>query len=297
MFWEQPARVDGIEHPEDKEYGVFTGVLRNDGPEDLVRLTDHIFVGDTLDGGATMWLHKPNGAGGDTAKRWTKRVGKSEELPHDWPGKELPASGWDNDIQELSIQCHCKGVDFIYRQGQALEDHPSKQVAEISRYMDPTSGKPVVVMDACNSCRISFGVEFLNWTSASLRHIGFPSPGSQSEDLPEFAATLKDLYAAVSLAPDDRDPRLGTLAVFSSSEGVRRYFCSRCSACVFYAPDKRHDVVDVAMGLFHAPEGARAEGTFMWLLGGPVQNREDVVGIWREGWLKAVEAESEAWRK
>lgn len=65
---------------------------------------------------------------------------------------------------------------------------------------------------------------------------------------------------------------------------------------MFYATDKRRGVVNVAMGLFDAPEGARAEGTFMWLLGVPVQNREDVVGSWREGWLKAVEAGADAWR-
>lgn len=296
MFWELPrVNLDGMNSAEEMEYGVFTGVLSNDGPKDLVRLTDHIFVADTLDGGATPWLQKPNGDG-ETAKRWAKRVGSSEELSDEWPGKTLPAAEWKRITQEIPIRCHCKGVNLVFRQAQALEENDGKQPTELSRYVDPVSRKPIAGVDACNSCRTFCGTDFFSWTFAYLRHIGFPTQGLQSEVQPGFAATLEDLYAAVVAKTHQHDPRLGTLAVYRSSDNVKRYFCSRCSACVFYAADKRHDVVNIAMGLLHSPEGARAEGTFMWLLGGPLQHREDVTGGWREDWLKAIEANSEAWR-
>lgn len=296
MFWEQPkGDLDGKNGANKSEYGVFTGVLLNDGPKDLVRLTKHIFVADTLDGGATPWLQNLNGDG-EVGKRWAEWAEKSEELSQDWPGTTPPAAGWKRVAQEIPIRCHCKGVDLVFRQAQALEENTGKQPAELSRYIDPASRKPVAGLDTCDSCRTSFGVDFFNWTFACLRHVGFPTRGSQSEGSPGFAATLKDLHAAVVAESQQRDPRLGTLAVYSSSDSVKRYFCSRCSACVFYAADKRHDVVNIAMGLFDSPEGARSEGSFLWLLGGPAQHREDVLGGWREGWLNAVEADSEAWR-
>lgn len=289
MFWEHPENANGV------NYGVFTGTLLNDGPENLVRLTDHILVADTLDGGATPWLHKPNGDG-TVVKRWAQRTGKSQELSREWPGKILPDAGWRRAIPEIPIQCHCKGVDLVFRQAEAFEEHSTKEPAELPRYVDPISRKPVAGMDACNSCRTSFGVDFFNWTFSSLRHVGYSAQGYKPDDSPSFPPTLEDLYAVVEAEGNQRDPRLGTLSVYRSSDGVKRYFCSRCSACVFYAADKRQDVVNIAMGLLDSPEGARAEGTFLWLLGGPVQHRDDLLGGWREGWLKAVEAESEAWR-
>ncbi|KAJ4418331.1 hypothetical protein N0V82_005612 [Gnomoniopsis sp. IMI 355080] len=289
MFWEQPDDAKRV------QYGVFTGVILNDGPENLVRLTDHIFVADTLDGGATPWLQKPNGDG-TIVKRWEQRAEKSAELSHDWPGKVLPDAGWKRSVLEIPIRCHCRGVDLVFRQAEALEENTSKQPADLSRYVDPVSRKPVAGMDACNSCRTSFGVDFFSWAFVFLRHVGFPVQGPKSENSPSFPTTLNDLYAAVVAEEHEKDPRLGTLSVHGSSDGVNRYFCSRCSACVFYAADKRHDVVNIAMGLLDSPQGTRAEETFLWLLGGPIQHRDDVMGGWREGWIKAVEADYEAWR-
>ncbi|KAJ4396205.1 hypothetical protein N0V93_000424 [Gnomoniopsis smithogilvyi] len=289
MFWEQPKDEKEV------QYGVFTGVLLNDGPENLIKLTGHIFVADTLDGGATPWLQKPNGDG-TVLKRWAGRTEESEELSPDWPGKKLPDAGWRRAIPEVPIRCHCKGVDLVFRQAEALEENTSKEPTEVSQYIDPISRKPVAGLDACNSCRTSFGVDFFNWTFVSLRHVGFPAQGSKLQGSPSFPTTLEDLHAAVIAEEHQRDPRLGTLSVYKSSDGVKRYFCSRCSACVFYAADRRHDVVNIAVGLFHSPGGARAEETFFWLLGGPVQHRDDLKGGWRDAWLKAVEAESEAWR-
>lgn len=167
---------------------------------------------------------------------------------------------------------------------------------KLPRFVDPASRKPVAGMDVCNSCRTSSGVDFFNWIFASLSHLGFRTPRAKYKDACGIPATLQDLYAAVSAQEEHRDPRLGTLAVYCSSEGVKRSFCSTCSACVFYGADKTQVVVDVAMGLLDSAQGARAEGTFLWLLGGPVQHRDDIKDGWRGDWLKAIEAESEARR-
>lgn len=289
MFWEQPEDAAG------HEYGVFTGVVLNEGPENLVKLISHIFVSDTIDGGATPWLQKPNGDG-KVVKLWAQRVERSDELAHDWPEKTLPAADWKSDTVETPIRCHCKGVDLVYRQAAALVENTSKQPEELSRYIDPVSRKPVAGLDACNSCRISAGIDFISWGFASLKHVGFPDRGSKSDVPPGFPASLQDLYNATIKDEHERDLRLGTLSVYKSSDGIKRYFCSRCSACIFYAADKQRDVVNIAMGVLSSPEGTRAEGAFMWLLGGPVQHRDDMLGGWRDGWLKAVEADSEAWR-
>jgi hypothetical protein len=72
------------------------------------------------------------------------------------------------------------------------------------------------------------------------------------------------------------------LQTYNSSENVTRSFCSVCGAIVFFAlsePDENPAtmLLDVAVGLLDAPEGARAEN---WLerCTSRLSFREDAVG-------------------
>lgn len=330
MFWEVHERDEHTGDVTETRYSVFTGVVLHDAPHDWTRITEHIFVGDTLDGGVSAWLC--NNSDNTTAaapKRWHGTRLETEALPDDWPGaQDLPPARWTSDEpRDMPLRCHCGGVDLVYRRTLADAEFAARASSSppggqgLSLFVDPASRKPVVTTDACDSCRSSSGVEFVHWTFSSLRHLGFgassaSADGTELEHHQErpgpFPATLADLHAAVVSAPANdarRDPRLGTLAAYGSAEGARRYFCSRCSACVLCAADdgarRDDDVVRVAVGLFDVSsaagpgEGARAEGAFLWLLGGEIKHREDVLGggSWREGWLRAAEAASEAWRR
>jgi hypothetical protein len=56
----------------------------------------------------------------------------------------------------------------------------------------------------------------------------------------------------------------GTLKAYQSSPDVTRYHCGVCGASVFFTCEDRTDLVDVAVGLLDAPEGARAESWLEW---------------------------------
>ncbi|KAF3760975.1 hypothetical protein M406DRAFT_267186 [Cryphonectria parasitica EP155] len=297
MFWDMPQRKDGSVGGENgRQYGLFTGCLVDDGPQGLVKMIDHMFVGDTIDGGASLWMRKPNGDG-QSVPRWSELKHTSEKLADDWPAMAFPTADWKSGTEEIPFRCHCKGVNLVFQSGQALREYAAMEAQKLPWFVDPVSRKPVVGTDACKSCRTSFGIDFVNWTFAFLKHVAYPTTTSTTaDDAAEFPKTVQDLYAAVSTDIKTRDPRLGTLAVYRSSEGVKRYFCSRCSACVFYANDKNGVFVDIAMGLFDV-EKSRAEGTFLWLFGGPFKHRGDVQEGWRGDWLKSLEAGSEELRK
>ena len=272
--------------------GVFTGTLANIAQPNLIHITDHIFVGDTVDGGASMWLRHPH-ADGPPAKRWEVRTtagsGPGVELPSDWPTSSPPPS--TKGPIEVPIWCKCRGVNLMLRPD--FSSFPPD--AELPFFVDPQSKKLLASFDACDSCRLACGTDVLNWTFALLRHIHFtgPSAGSGSE----FPRTAAELRRAVSAAPGDRDPRLGTLALYESSADAQRYFCSRCSATVFYACDNRQDMVDVAVGLLEGSSGAaRVEEVLTWNLGGKATFREDMVGGWREGLVEAIEKGAEQFR-
>jgi hypothetical protein len=154
-------------------------------------------------------------------------------------------------------------------------------------FIDPVTHKMAASLDACNSCRIWVGSEIMHWTFSPLRDMSFAS--DVATHIPETTAQLKQAVEA-------KDPRLGTLAMYASSETVQRYFCGRCSACVFYAVDSRPDMVDIAVGLVDSPDGARAESVFSWALGGTFSWEQDMTGTWREGLLYAAKQESEQFR-
>lgn len=71
----------------------------------------------------------------------------------------------------------------------------------------------------------------------------------------------------ISLDRDGKVPfsrEFGTLKAFRSSDSATKRFCAKCGATVFWDGDVRPGLIDVAVGLLHASEGARAESWLEW---------------------------------
>ncbi len=94
---------------------------------------------------------------------------------------------------------------------------------------------------ACNSCRLDTGTETIQWAFVPTVDIHLDAGGEKPFELP-----------------------FGTLNAYGSSKGVVRYHCSVCGASVFFTSDQRENLVDVAIGLMAATEGARAESWLHW---------------------------------
>ncbi|KAM5344420.1 hypothetical protein ACJ41O_012956 [Fusarium nematophilum] len=281
MFWWEHH------HGQPEVLDVLTGVLQNQESV-LVRFTHQKFVGDTVDGGASPWLQRLNVDGGKL-QCWKHQAGKSEQLDTDWPPMDdLPKAEDKTGPETYPIRCHCRGVDLVLRRGDA--EFAAMQAESLPFFIEPTTHKHLASFDSCNSCRSMFGVDIVNWAFCLLHQLDFAASAGESG----FPRSTPELKGAVS--SPDRDPHLGTLAMYESSPDVQRYFCSRCSASVFYAVDDRPDLVDVAVGLLGAPEGARAESLLVWSLGSKVGGEEDVAGGWREGIVQSVRGTAEDWR-
>ncbi|KAI5461799.1 hypothetical protein BGZ63DRAFT_386673 [Mariannaea sp. PMI_226] len=276
----------------DEVFGAFSGVLSNPAVPNLVKIVDHIFLGDTLDGGASVWMRHKN-QDGTTARRWKAGRDVSDDLGQDWPpvGDYVNAND-KTGPNELPLWCHCKGVNFILRRGDA--EFAAMDSQDLPWFVEPTNYKYLASFDACNSCRLSFGSNIVNWTFALLQHLDFPAGSHHQASTRPFPQTTEELKKAIMAK--DRDPRLGTLALYESSPGVQRYFCSRCSASVFYAAEDRSEMVDVAIGLLESSSGARAEDFLVWGFGSDVGSKNDVAGGWRQQFVDAVQGEAEAWR-
>lgn len=250
---------------------------------DLVKIVQHLWVGDTRDGGASVFMQNLCPATGLTP-RWQANRG-SNLLDRSWPAEASTNSPASDTV---SVQCHCKGVDFLLHRGEAGFRQLLAQ-GKLPGWINPATFKPIAAYDACDSCRFMTGVPLMHWTFARVSQLGF---AAENKDAREFPTNTLDLKTAVQTASDSR---FGTLTFYASSPDVQRYYCSRCSASVFYAVDDLPDQVDISMGLLHASEGARAESWVEWEYGG-LGHKGDTLGGWREDFGEAIRGESEVWR-
>ncbi|KAI9664768.1 MAG: hypothetical protein M1821_006216 [Bathelium mastoideum] len=269
MFWES------VKYP--GKLGVFTGTLKNTDV-DLIKITEHIYVEDTVDGGASVFLRKPN-VDGEEIPRYRERSG---EIAWNWP-EPSSLTGLEGKQEQVSIPmwCHCKGIKLFLHRGH----YASKERGELPWFIDPRTNKLLASFDVCDSCRLQFGVDVVIWTFIELANI------SQA-DGSAFPNSMAKLKAAV----DAGDSAVGTLAYHQSSPDVHRYFCKVCSASAFFVRNDRPNIADVAIGLLDAPDGARAEGFLSWTFGDSLQWVNDTKGGWREGLMKRVQADAEEFR-
>ncbi|KAF2748663.1 hypothetical protein M011DRAFT_399774 [Sporormia fimetaria CBS 119925] len=267
-------------HPADPDadLGVFTGALTNPAA-DLVNLKTHIFVEDTQDGGASVWLQNVN-ADGSEAKRYKHRAeaADAEELPASWPDAAALTGFEKRTADKLNVKCKCGGIEYALHRGDY------KDGDDLPWFVVPKTHKLIAGHCVCDSCRLFSGIDVFPWTFAELKNLSF-------KDGKKVPADMSGLKAAV----DSKEAGVGSLKYYASSPGVLRFFCGTCSACVFFASDDRPKIVDVAVGVLDAPDGARAEGFLAWSFA-KIQKVEDVKGGWREGLVDRVQKEIQEWR-
>ena len=201
-----------------------------EGPEALWKFSDHYNLGGTKDGGLSCWLSEVDGR---IMKKWVTSPTNPESETGDWEDAVTFASSGPPD-EKLHAYCHCKGVEFYI----------ARPSGDVSTDLPPTltssdKTKWYASNDVCTSCRLASGCAICQWAFPTVSHI-----------------TLADgsPYRRV----------FGTLKEYHSSPGISRTFCGRCGAVCAYHADDRPKMVDIAVGLFDAKSGARAEDWLEW---------------------------------
>jgi hypothetical protein len=275
IFWEM------LELP-GQPLGVFIGTLTNNEVTPC-KFIEQSFVGDTIDGGASVWLQHLNVDGSECRrfKLEAEESASADVLPQNWPLTDKLTGPENKTEDSVSIHCKCKGVDFILQRG----DYSSLEKDELPWNVDPHTHKLLTVFCGCNSCRLQGGLDMWFWAFIEMKHL---STAKNDAPFPKSSHELKSFI-------DKSDPIVGSLNYYASSHGVLRFFCNDCSATVFFAKDERPEFLDVSVGLLDASDGARAEGFLSWSFG-KVDFRGDADGGWREGLFDRVEKEAEKWR-
>ncbi|GAB7350595.1 hypothetical protein MBLNU459_g1164t2 [Dothideomycetes sp. NU459] len=224
-----------------------TGILeRLDG---LVEFESHIFVEDTLDGGFSDWLLRCHGQPLTRAATWDRELEPGWRHP---TTKSLITRSKDR----LHAHCDCGGINlYVARPSVTSADTsapwPDVLVPYHSGPANLNENEPWWLradkqkflggLCTCGSCRLATGCEFTQWAFIPASDISLSADGS---------------------IPFSRE--FGTLKKYRSSKEVTRSFCGTCGATVFWDGDFRPGLLDVAVGLLDAPEGARAESWLEW---------------------------------
>lgn len=272
---------------------VITSALDNE--PGLVEYGSNIFVGDTIDGGASMWFR--HDATGGLLKRWSGHRGDGENLEVGWPdqGQDTVPRDDAGRPEYTPLQCHCKGVSLFVRSGAHLgQPAPGSSDAELAKKLKDSgfemkSGRYPAFADACSSCRMHVGSDITFWATVPIvclsvetnRHVDVPF-----RTVDEFRDAL-----------EAKDARFGTLKKYKSSLGVERYSCAICSASFFATNAQAADdrVIDVAVGVLHHKDGARAEGLLAWDYS-RIDFSSDGDGGWRESLNRTALQEAKKWR-
>ncbi|KAK4138486.1 hypothetical protein BT67DRAFT_431090 [Trichocladium antarcticum] len=126
--------------------------------------------------------------------------------------------GAEGPAGEVPVRCHCGGVDFVLRAGEAQREYAEwqRRGRELPWFVDPVTHKALGLVDSCDTCRVWSGAELFHWTFSALRHVSFA--GGDGGGFPQSAV---DLGAAVEAGDGGtRDPRFGTLALYASLPDV-----------------------------------------------------------------------------
>ncbi|KAK5712728.1 hypothetical protein LTR15_011720 [Elasticomyces elasticus] len=210
------------------------------------------FIGDTIDGGFSDFLPSVHGK---QINRWTRGPGDGEQLPLYWQLSSRPKPD-PKPSDRLHVHCKCSGVSFYIARPSArtslekplLPSDRFSSEAEANKHLDTSAwwlresgSKYLARACSCDSCRLATGQEWVVWSFVPMIEMSLDKEGNQPFTLDT-----------------------GTLKHYRSSDVATRHFCGECGATVFWEGDERPHILDVAVGLLDAPEGARAESWLWW---------------------------------
>lgn len=258
-------------------WDVMTGTL--EAFDGVLDLKGHEYIHDTLDGGFSDFMTTSSERSLD---RWSDGINDSPQLPLYWRSPELPKPL--NPTARLPAHCKCNGVRFYIARPSLQSTHASRpwpdllipyysqhqqnatkplDAAHETWWLRANKTKFLAGLCSCTSCRLASGMEITPWAFIPAIDISLDAEGHTP--LPSVTGTATETF--------------GSLATYASSSNVTRSFCSVCGAIVFFSETERSEttLLDVAVGLLEAAEGARAESWLEWRTE-RLSFREDAVG-------------------
>lgn len=271
-------------------WDVMTGTL--EAFDSVSDLKGYEYIHDTRDGGFSDFMPTLNNR---LLDRWSHDINTYPQLPLYWRDPSNAKETLEPTAR-LPAHCKCNNITFYIARPSSQSTHATRPWPDLlvpyhssqnqgsdkdnDNALSATSGEPwhlrasntkfLAGLCSCTSCRLASGQELTAWAFIPLADISLDAEGKVPLELSSVTGTGGSTRG------------FGSLQTYRSSENVTRSFCSVCGAIVFFAliePDQTaaQTLLDVAIGLLNAPEGARAENWLEWHTE-RLSFREDAVG-------------------
>ncbi|KAF2093197.1 hypothetical protein NA57DRAFT_61715 [Rhizodiscina lignyota] len=221
-----------------------SGIVEPSPAQDVVRVSIHAFVADTKDGGLSRPMRQ---LGGRKIPCYAEGVGQEmtdEDI--DAMSRHNPESP---EVDTLAASCHCGTVQF-----RILPPKHDNRL-DLAPWLGAEGTKYLGLYCFCRYCRLGSG------QSLSVNTYIMPENVIIGDKSP-FDYTSYDKEAKVkSTALQDAIPGL---RCYASSDDVRRSFCGKCGASIFWERESRPQVVNVAVGILRADSGCLASEWIQW---------------------------------
>lgn len=137
----------------------------------------------------------------------------------EWDPSTLPPMKNREVPDSVAVRCHCRGVDMRLRRRRQgdIESVADGCTVDIGRFTAHDPKRWRAAMCTCYSCRKASGRSVEN-----------------------------SAFVPLSALSNSTSP---SMHVYESSKGVRRSFCGRCGAVVFFQIEGRSALADLAVGL------------------------------------------------
>jgi hypothetical protein len=235
--------------------------LNRSWPKDMIKISSHRHVLDTLDGGITPILLNLNDRSIPTWSGAPQDDPQADafDLSHasilELPRKSISTVQKPKDDSYLEANCHCGGVSLLIKRANYAVD-PSSQ--DPARYFSSDGKKYLTYFCTCRSCRLSTGVSMLAWSLVPPENIFNAKAPTTSGDYQPIAFGYP--------VTESTNPGL-SLEHYWSSPDVCRSFCGSCGATVSYWCGQRPTELDLTVGILRGEEGSMARQWLEWKWG------------------------------
>jgi hypothetical protein len=232
-------------------------------PKDVVKVSSHRHVLDTVDGGMTPFLLN---LGSRSVPSWSDapqngpQGDDSFDLLHT-SILELPIKS-ARDVRKstvdafLKAECHCGGVSLLIKRANYTPDPDSQDSA---RHVPTDGTKYLTYFCFCRSCRLSTGTSMLAWSLISSENIF-------NANAPTTNGDYQPLTFGYPVSEPAANPGL-SLKHYWSSPDVCWSFCGKCGATISYWCGRRPRELDLTVGILRAEEGSMARLWLEWIWG------------------------------
>lgn len=230
-------------------------VERKDGDTDgdVSKIAGHALVSDTIDGGLAARMLV---VGSEKLTCFAGLPIRGNEMTTTEIAQlteNKPATRKGKETERLRVACRCESIQCFV----SPPTPPQTQDPAIAKWLRADGAKYLALNCVCRYCRLAVGYPITSYTYVMPENIHFLEQHGTETRLFCYTSFSKGTIN-FDLDSQSIQAKLPMLRFDFTSPGIRRSFCGKCGASVFFERATRPQCVNIAVGVLRADSGSLA---------------------------------------